>query len=179
MWAYRVSWWEGNEYSHVLMLGSEIVLLRFLPKLGRAVAPTLLYLHLLSEYSEYMFHNLPLFYVVCINSEHVCKSSVILEGTPCTGTAMHEYLLNCELVCACVMLLPKLTAGEDEGTGVFVHWEIMELQLAFCVDGHPEEGGWGGWEKRYFFKRRFSQVSFSGPLKHMVWCTGFLTARMT
>lgn len=38
------------------------------------------------------------------------------------------------------MLLPILTAGEDERTGVFVHWEIMELQLAFCVDGHPGEG---------------------------------------
>lgn len=43
-------------------------------------------------------------------------------------------------LCVCVweyMLLPIFTAGEDERTGVFVHWEIMELQLAFCVDGHP------------------------------------------
>lgn len=39
------------------------------------------------------------------------------------------------------MLLPIFTAGEDERTGVFVHWEIMKLQLAFCVDGHPEEEG--------------------------------------
>lgn len=39
-------------------------------------------------------------------------------------------------MCVCV---PILTAGEDEGTGVFVHREIMELQLAFGVDGHPGE----------------------------------------
>lgn len=42
--------------------------------------------------------------------------------------------------CVCLHSLPILTAGEDERTGVFVHWEIMELQLAFCVDGHPGEG---------------------------------------
>lgn len=39
-------------------------------------------------------------------------------------------------VCVCVRIV---TAGEDERTGVFVHGEVMELQLAFCVDGHPEE----------------------------------------
>lgn len=33
--------------------------------------------------------------------------------------------------------LPIFTAGEDERTGVLVHWEIMELQLALGVDGHP------------------------------------------
>lgn len=32
---------------------------------------------------------------------------------------------------------PILTAGEDQRTGVFVHGEIMELQLALGVDGHP------------------------------------------
>lgn len=42
------------------------------------------------------------------------------------------------LLSACVCV-PIFTAGEDEGTGVFVHREIMELQLAFGVDGHPGE----------------------------------------
>lgn len=32
-----------------------------------------------------------------------------------------------------------LTARELKRTGVFIHREIMKLQLAFCVDGHPEE----------------------------------------
>lgn len=35
--------------------------------------------------------------------------------------------------------MPIFTAGEDERTGVFVHWEIMKLQLALCIDGHPVE----------------------------------------
>lgn len=57
---------------------------------------------------------------------------------------MHDHDFLCALMCMCVcvsvcMLLPIFTAGEDERTGVFVHGEIMELQLAFCVDGHPGE----------------------------------------
>lgn len=36
------------------------------------------------------------------------------------------------------MCVRIVTAGEDERTGVFVHGEVVELQLAFCVDGHPE-----------------------------------------
>lgn len=42
-------------------------------------------------------------------------------------------------LCMCGCGLPIFTAGEDERTGVFVHWEIMELQLALCIDGHPVE----------------------------------------
>lgn len=43
---------------------------------------------------------------------------------------------RCVCLCVCV---PIFTAGEDKRTGVFIHREVMELQLAFCVDGHPEE----------------------------------------
>lgn len=50
---------------------------------------------------------------------------------------MHFWASTCFY--ACVFLVPGLTAGELERTGVFVHWEIMKLQLAFCVDGHPGE----------------------------------------
>lgn len=51
-----------------------------------------------------------------------------------TDFAVPDRVHVCVYVC---MRLPIFTAGEDKRTGVFVHWEIMELQLAFCVDGHP------------------------------------------
>lgn len=30
-----------------------------------------------------------------------------------------------------------LTAGESQGAGVRVHGEVVQLQLALCVDGEP------------------------------------------
>lgn len=42
----------------------------------------------------------------------------------------------CLDVCAS-FLVPGLTAGELQRTGMRIHGEIMKLQLAFCIDGHP------------------------------------------
>lgn len=30
-----------------------------------------------------------------------------------------------------------LTAGEGQGAGMRIHGEVMQLQLAFCIDGEP------------------------------------------
>lgn len=49
-------------------------------------------------------------------------------------------ILQCQSAHVYVGLqLSVLTTGEDERTRVLVHWEIMELQLTFSVDGHPKE----------------------------------------
>ena len=36
-----------------------------------------------------------------------------------------------------------LTAGEDQRAGVLVHGEVMQLQLALCVNGEPAGGSQG------------------------------------
>lgn len=47
----------------------------------------------------------------------------------------------------CVFWSLMLTAGEDQRTGMFIHWEIMKLQLTLSVDGHPERQVKGETEK--------------------------------
>lgn len=59
--------------------------------------------------------------------------------------------------------MPIFTAGEDERTGVFIHWEIMELQLALCVDGHPGEGEKTQTHLDIQGTRNASVPSFLGP----------------
>lgn len=80
-----------------------------------------------------------------------------------------------EFMCVCVFSVPVLTAGEHERTGVFVHREIMELQLAFGVDGHSE----GEERERDAQKGQRRSVHFSCFPFGWPWCAGFITAFIT
>lgn len=98
----------------------------------------------------------------------------------CIGTNIS---LLCVLSVSARILIPILTAREDERTGVFIHWEIMELQLALCIDGHPEEER-SAEEQKHLDKdiqgsKTPLEPSFLGPWSTWSECTVFITAYIT
>lgn len=59
----------------------------------------------------------------------------------------------CVCVCVCVLKeekdrrskaagqqhMAKLTAWKLQGTGVFIHWEVVQFKLALSINGQPAE----------------------------------------
>lgn len=66
----------------------------------------------------------------------------------------------------CMRCWVVLTAGEDEGTGVFVHWEVVELQLAFCIYGQSANTR-QRLKRSYWFVNLVLKVTAQSKIEHV------------